>query len=613
MTRLVVLAASLSIVPLLSIQSPQAPPRASATPTTGTATVSGTVVNDEDPPKPVRRAVVTLSGAGLVPDRSAITDDDGRFAISGLPAGRFTLTARRPSFVTSVYGARRPARPGTVIPVGDAQHVENLIVKLWRGATVSGVLRDERGDPVTGLEVRALPARPSDSSSMLTMSNNGVRTDDRGEYRIFGLEPGTYVIAAKPTETSGGPLFSPEESEVDRTIEVLRQRSAGAPGASRAAAPLSAPGKPTDFAPIFFPGVSSAASASPVVLAAGQEMTGLDFAIARVPTVVVEGTVIRPDGSRASGAAVQMGSAPRDSSFPIDPVSFSTTAASDGTFRIPQVPPGNFRLVARAPADANRGAADGNARGGVTEASTWATADVVVSGAELNPLSLQLAPGVTVSGRVTFTGTSKPPADLTRIRVWLRMQSELAPSGAAINGMAWIAPSAVHADGTFAIDNVLPGPCYMTISLAPADSAVWSARSAVVAGRDMLDTPLEITRESAAPGVTITFSDTRTELSGTLQTQSGSPASDVFVIAFSADRQLWGRVSRRIRAVRPGIDGQYSIKDLPPGDYLIGAVSDIDQDEWLDPAVLDRIAAAAVRISLGEGEKKTQDLQIGSR
>ena len=66
-------------------------------PTTGVASVAGIVVTDEGLPHAVRRAIVTLSGAELIPSRSAVTDDDGRFTIAGLPAGRFTLTATRAS------------------------------------------------------------------------------------------------------------------------------------------------------------------------------------------------------------------------------------------------------------------------------------------------------------------------------------------------------------------------------------------------------------------------------------------------------------------------------------------------------------------------------------
>lgn len=92
------------VVTTAGVVARQAPPRdAGLTPTMGTASISGVVVDDQDKPQPVRRVIVTLSGDGLRPSRGAITDDEGRFAIGSLPAGRFNLTVTRPAFVTSMY------------------------------------------------------------------------------------------------------------------------------------------------------------------------------------------------------------------------------------------------------------------------------------------------------------------------------------------------------------------------------------------------------------------------------------------------------------------------------------------------------------------------------
>jgi hypothetical protein len=66
-----------------------------------------------------------------------------------------------------------------------------------------------------------------------------------------------------------------------------------------------------------------------------------------------------------------------------------------------------------------------------------------------------------------------------------------------------------------------------------------------------------------------------------------------------------------VQAVRPGVDGKYVIRDLPPGDYLLAAVTDVDQDEWQDPAFLERLQPGSIKVTIAEGEKKTLDLRIG--
>ena len=181
-----------------------------------TASISGIVVNDEDPPAPIRRALVTLTGEGLRPNRGAITDDDGRFTIVNLPPGRFSLTVSKASYVTSAFGAKRPGRPGTAVAVAPGAHVRDLVAKLWRGAVIAGVVRDEEGTPVPGLAVTATPLR-ANSGRLLTLNNNGVMTMYRartGE-RVFRGRIGTGgTFTASPVAADGRLYVASEDGEV---------------------------------------------------------------------------------------------------------------------------------------------------------------------------------------------------------------------------------------------------------------------------------------------------------------------------------------------------------------------------------------------------------------
>jgi hypothetical protein len=210
---------------------------------------------------------------------------------------------------------------------------------------------------------------------------------------------------------------------------------------------------------------------------------------------------------------------------------------------------------------------------------------------------------------VVFTGTTKPPTDLTKIQIWLKLPDLPVRLGAPINSIAFVRPAFARPDTTFQISNVVPGPYQLAVTMAGSEGATWLPASAMIDGHDLLDGQTEITRVAAGTDLVITFSDRHTELSGTLQTVSGSPVSDVFVIACALERRLWG-AARRVRAVRPDSDGHYAIKDLPPGDYLISGVTDVDQDEWKDPAFLDKLAGTAVRIAIAEGESRVLNLQI---
>ena len=196
MNRAALLMARECHVRLLAPQ--QSPPARDAVlpPTNGTASVSGIVVNDETPAKPVRRAVVVLAGSGLRPSRGAITDDAGRFVFSELP--RWTIhyhgVAGVIHHVDVWRQTRRPARHAD--HRGRRRARQRAHVKLWRGAAVAGILRDDTGAPVAGIEVTAIPARSP--GSLPTLTNNGTTTNELGEFRIFGLEPGAYIVAARP-------------------------------------------------------------------------------------------------------------------------------------------------------------------------------------------------------------------------------------------------------------------------------------------------------------------------------------------------------------------------------------------------------------------------------
>jgi hypothetical protein len=114
-------------------------------------------------------------------------------------------------------------------------------------------------------------------------------------------------------------------------------------------------------------------------------------------------------------------------------------------------------------------------------------------------------------------------------------------------------------------------------------------------------------------GVTLVLSNRHAELSGTLKTASGAATTDVFVLAFPADAALRVPQSRRIQAVRPDSSGRFVLQNLPPGDYLVCALTDVDDGEWNDAGVLDPFVAHAVTVTLADGEKKVLDLRSGGQ
>ncbi len=113
-------------------------------------------------------------------------------------------------------------------------------------------------------------------------------------------------------------------------------------------------------------------------------------------------------------------------------------------------------------------------------------------------------------------------------------------------------------------------------------------------------------------GVVVTFTDRVTEISGTLQDAAGKPVPDYVLLVFSTDKRFWMPQSRRTQQTRPESNGQFLFRNLPPGEYFITALPDLDASEWNDPAFLANLASQSpTKITLAEGEKKVQDLKIG--
>lgn len=584
-----------------------APVTARAQTSTGTATITGIVVDDAADPKPVRRVVVSLSGADLKPSRGAITDDDGKFTIANLPAGRFTLTAARAAFVTSMYGAKRPGRPGTAIAVGDGQHVD-VRVTIWRGAAIAGVVRDERGLPVEGMRVTATPSRPP-ASTLLTLTNNGALTNARGEYRIFGLEPGIYVVSVKPMATSSGVLIALQDADVDAAFDAIRAHSTAPPmGAVSTGAANGHALVPFDYAPIFFPGTPRRSLATPIPLGAGQEADGIDLQLERVNTSTIEGIVVAPGGQPLSGAFVQLTPSPgayvTDTTRPI-----TAYAGRDGRFSIPQLAPGDYDLLATGSIS---GASDSDSSG--PRAGLWAHASVSIAGGDLRELTLSLLPGALVEGQLRLETTPSGAAalpDVSKWRVALVVPEELHRKyGTPQWTMTTASGGSVAADGTFALSSIAPVTQAMTVFGPEVRDGTWRIKSAILNGRDLLDRPFDL---AAGTGGTLVVTATtkHSTATGRLQTSSGAPASDVFVIAFAKDASLWGPGARRVRAVRPDVDGRYHFDDLPPGEYRIAAVTDVDPDEWQDPTFLAALVPASVAFTVGETDTQAPTLRIG--
>jgi hypothetical protein len=591
---------------------------------TGTARISGVVLAAEAGNQPIRRALVTISGDGLRQSRTAITDDDGRFALDRLPSGRVTLTVSKAAYLTTSFGARRPGRPGTTIQIDDGER-RDLTMRLTRGAVIAGTIRDERGLSLAGVQVIA--SRIGAVTTPAPFSDEGwLTTDDRGAYRAFGLEPGDYLVLAVMRRLALGSSTSRRsDAEMDAVLAALQRRNAAAASPIGSAAPPPPPAPETIGFPVtYYPGTALVGNATKITIGAAEERNGIDFAIAPVRLTTISGTVATADGAPPGDVQLSVYYDQPNVAWMsgVRPV-LSLRPSADGTFRYTQVPPGHYTIMARARATqaapasgvGNVGGRGGTAPPAPGDATTrYASVDVDVDGQPVSGVALTLTPGVSVRGRVAFDGAAPVTAD-DLARVTVRVVSPAAVGGSVVNNTAIgrpflnVAPAPIAADGTFAIQGIAPFDYRLRVTLSEPLRGKWFLRSAMAGGRDVADAPLEI-RDRPIDDVVITFSDRPTGVRGTLTAGDGSPVSDYFVVVLPRDRALWRPETRRIQSARPATDGRFSIQDLPAGEYLLAALTDVEPEDLKNTSFLEQLAAASIGVVVKEGEVVVQDVRI---
>ena len=183
-----------------------------------------------------------------------------------------------------------------------------------------------------------MAARTNGTPAVLTLKQQPGNHERSGRVSYLRIAAWHLVISAIPSSGGGGAMRAMSDAEVDATFEAVRRRTS----AANAKAPEPELPRPFAYAPVYFPGTPILSQASPITLAAGQEYTGLEFALQRVATSVVEGVVSRSDGQSAAGTTVQMtGIAPPGPFATDSPLVLQATAGANGSFQIPQVPPGD--------------------------------------------------------------------------------------------------------------------------------------------------------------------------------------------------------------------------------------------------------------------------------
>lgn len=564
---------------------PAAPRDLPFAPPTGGGSISGRVVTTDERPTPIRAVIVTLRGDGFRSGWTFVTDATGTFTFTDLPPGRFVLAASRPGFPSINYGAPRPGRPGASIVLKDNERVADLSIALPRGAVITGRVIDDNGSPMTGSRVSVGAIVMRNGERTTAFGGSGF-TDDRGEYRIYGLAAGDYAVwvEGRSLGSSGGTRYTPAEidSVLERSVGVAR------PGQAPPPPPEGQSMAPTT---IYFPSATSLLDAVAVHVNAGDTQSGIDIRAGFVPAVSLSGTLLDPDGKPPAGVVmnlVQIGTAR-------GPAIFGRPSPKDGTFQFTGVTPGRYAITARATPQGDTAAAG-------DMAPLWARADVDINGMPISGVNVRLQTGTAVRGSVSFDiGTQMAPPSTLR----MALTAVAAPGDISMG----VSDAPVN-NGAFEFTGVIPGRYRVNAQLPGLTTSLWTIKSATINGQDALDGTFDV-GGADLDGLTVVLTNKMTGVTGTLEDASGRAAPDYYVIVFPEDPAFWFQGSRRIKAVRPAARGGFLVRGLPPGAYRIGAVTDVETNEWFEPSFLQQLLPASAALTLIEGEVRAFPLKIG--
>ena len=405
---ILLLAAFSQSVSRASAQTPQRDSRPRAASIAGRVTIAG---------KPAANAVITVvetdlksdageSGLRIPFQAKTRTDGDGRYLVSGLPEGRYVVSAMLKAFVLAQSSDNPELSRTVTLDEGEAR--ENIDFALIRGGVMTGRVMDDEGAPLIAKRIQLYTVdeqgqkRYYQSPFMYEMSE----TDDRGVYRIYGLPPGRYIISAGD-EGGGDPL------------------SFGS-------------GK---FARTWHPDTIDEKQARIIVIKEGSEVTDVDirFGSARNTYEAAGRVVDRETGKPVPRVSVSCRSKPEKDA---PNSAYSTTAVADGQ--------GNFRLTGLPPGRYQARIADYQVETGYTgEATEFEITNDNVSGVEV-----KVFPGATISGVVVIEGADAAAKN--------KLQSmSIAPGVTPANSGSY-APrhstyAKVNADGSFTIRGLSAG------------------------------------------------------------------------------------------------------------------------------------------------------------
>ncbi len=512
--------------------------------------------------QPLPYAHVKLVGPDKTQVNSVDADSSGHFLFENLKAGDFQISARKSGYsaVTKSCDTSQPSQPlnqttdkppmglsnGAKISIAEGQNISDVQLKLLSPGVITGTVYDQHEEPLQRTVVEVVQ-RAAFEGRRTFGNGESAETNDRGEYRIFGLKPGKYYI--RVTRIFSG-VRDPTDDELG------------------------------EFVPIYYPDTTDPQAASLIAVKAGEEASGMDFTVKPTGTLHIKGRVV----NGITGEAFNDAFTDVELLDPADPDRMGHMVhgfPSGVTFEANGWKPGTYLFHSESfkPMDHHE----------------WSGSQKVdLDGSSSDEVVIRVFPDVDVHGSVEVPeGAKLDIRDLT-----VSLDSRDAGMFEHYRGR-----DEVKADGSFTLEHVTAGTYNIEVYPLPDGFFVKS----ILQGRaDALETGLRISSGASPEAITIVLGSKAGEINGTVHTSDDKPACGGMVILVPDEP---GRFSRdTYPEARIKDNGHFTLSGVLPGTYKAFAWEDAENVAYRDSTEMKAYENLGTPVQVSEGDKKSIDL-----
>jgi len=476
-----------------------------------------------------------------------MTDSSGHFVLDNVPAGQYVVRVERSGYFGPPGATPLQTASATVnVASGSA----NVTLSMRQGGTIGGRLRDESGLPMAGATVQALTVEYANGVPTLSVAADS-KTDDRGEYSLFWLPPGDYIVATVRSSTS-------------------------------IVTTLTAPATLPKVIESFYPGTSSVTDAMSVVVRPGDNIEGIDFENRPAKPVKISGTVtttLPPSSPQVNAALLLL---QRDTTVPDDAgarqiatISMDSGGAK-GSFEVALLP-GSYDLFARILTP-----------GGVVP-GTFGRISLDVRDRDIKDVQVEVHPVVTGGGTLTINGV--PPGESSGLRVLLRPNDSAAklPAYAQVL-MQRVTP--VKADGSFSFPALYVGQYAVVVEGIPRGMYVADVQQG---GTSVFDRGISVSSQPPNP-LQVSIKTDAGMLQGTVLDFQKKPAPSATVVMIPPESRRQNRML--YWTATTDADGKFSIPGVAPGIYKAFAWLNLPAGAYFNPKLVAKYESSGRTITV---------------